>query len=399
VSKPRLLYASPFPPMQSGISEYSRYLVEGLAEFFDITLFTGDYELSDAALRRQFRVVKYQKGQDGVLAEHPYRLYNIGNNPWYHDYIYESCLAAPGVVILHDAVIYYLVVGLYQDRPDFLATVYRLEGARGVALIKEQLKCRTPFLEYSEAHLLPFLGELLSSGNKILVHSGYALRLIENRFPAHPSLGRIDKPIPIDSPSCEENLAEMRWRIGVPPEATLICSFGFVAPVKLNHLVCEAVKVARRRTGRAVYYCMVGQGNYTDPYLSDFIRVTGYVPDSVYNDYLRCADLVVNLRYPSMGETSIALLRAMALGKPCIVTGHAWFAELPDSVALKTGIPGREDVAGQLVRAFECFLSDPGPFHTMGRAAAEYVRRRHTRSAAAERLRQYLVEPQAAGLS
>ena len=399
MSKPRLLYASPFAPVQSGISEYSRYLVEGLAEFFDITLFTGDYELSDTTLRQKFRVVKYQKGQNAALAEHPYRVYNIGNNPWYHDYIYQSCLEAPGVVILHDAVIYYLVVGLYQDRPDFLARVYRLEGARGVALIKEQMKRGTPLFQYSEAHLLPFLGELLGSGNRILVHSGYALRLLENRFPSHASLGRIDMAIPFRGQSCAENALEVRRRIGVPAGATLICSFGFVAPVKLNHSVCEAVELTRRRTGKDVHYCMVGEGNYTDQYLSDSVRVTGYVPDSVYNDYLRCADLVVNLRYPSMGETSIALLRALALGKPCIVTNHAWFSELPDSVVLKTGIPGREDVTQQLVRAFECFLNDPGPFQAMGQAAAQYVRQRHAPSVAAERLRQYLIEPPAAGVS
>src|SRR5450759_5790426 len=116
---------------------------------------------------------------------------------------------------------------------------------------------------------------------------------------------------------------------------------------------------------------MVGEGAYVDDLLCDHIRVTGYVPESDYEDYLRCADLVVNIRYPSMGETSIALLGAMSLGKPCIVTNHAWFSELPDSVVLKTDIPTHGDVVGQLTRAFRQFVDDRSAFEHMGQAAAE----------------------------
>ena len=149
MSKPPLLYASPFPPLQSGISEYSRYLAGALREYFDVTLFTeGVYQIADAQLRDGCRVRAYRKDEVDLLGEYPYRIYNIGNNPWFHGYIYECCLKWPGLVILHDAVIYFLVVGIYMDRPDFLDTVYRLEGARGVAIIKDHLKSGEQLMRY-----------------------------------------------------------------------------------------------------------------------------------------------------------------------------------------------------------------------------------------------------------
>jgi hypothetical protein len=67
----------------------------------------------------------------------------------------------------------------------------------------------------------------------------------------------------------------------------------------------------------------------------------------------------------------------MSLGKPCIVTNHAWFSELPDSVVLKTDVPTRGDVVGQLTRAFRQFVDDRCPFERMGQAAAEFVAQHH----------------------
>ena len=45
--KPSLLYASPFPPQRSGISECSAALVRALSGFFRVTLYTDNYEIDD----------------------------------------------------------------------------------------------------------------------------------------------------------------------------------------------------------------------------------------------------------------------------------------------------------------------------------------------------------------
>ena len=40
-------------------------------------------------------------------------------------------------------------------------------------------------------------------------------------------------------------------------------------------------------------------------------------------------DVHVSLRSPTMGETSGTAIRALALGKPLVVSDVGWFAELP----------------------------------------------------------------------
>lgn len=377
MSKPPLLYASPFPPQQSGISEYSRVLVRGLSEFFTVTLYTEDYQIADQQLAQDFPVEVYRKNDWDVLDRYPYKLYNIGNNPWYHGYIYKCCLRSPGVVILHDAILYYLVVGIYQDRPEFLDRVYAMEGPRGVAIFKDLLRAGERLLEYRDAERLPLLGELMNSKNRFLVHSDYARQLVE-RHSGHVAAAKVVNHVDLRADGvapCDR--ATVLARVGLPADALVVSSFGFVARTKQNHVVCEAIRHVNARGGAPLHYVMVGEGSYVDDELDEFIHKTGFVSEREFDEYLSCSDLVVSLRYPSMGETSGALLRAMSLGKPCIVTNHAWFSELPDSVVLKTDIPTRGDVAGQLTRAFTQFVHDRRQLTRMGKAAAEYITRYH----------------------
>ena len=50
---------------------------------------------------------------------------------------------------------------------------------------------------------------------------------------------------------------------------------------------------------------------------------------------MAACDVLVNLRSPTMGETSGAVIRGLALGKPMLVSDVGWFSELPDEAVLK----------------------------------------------------------------
>ena len=45
---------------------------------------------------------------------------------------------------------------------------------------------------------------------------------------------------------------------------------------------------------------------------------------------MAACDVLVNLRYPTMGETSGSVIRALGLAKPLLVSDVGWFSELPD---------------------------------------------------------------------
>ena len=95
------------------------------------------------------------------------------------------------------------------------------------------------------------------------------------------------------------------------------------------------------------------------------------------------ADVCVNLRHPTMGETSGSVIRALSLGKPLVVSDVGWFSELPGDVALKVPVDERETV--DLEGALELLLSREDVRGKMGRAAAKLARREHDLERVADR--------------
>ena len=96
-----------------------------------------------------------------------------------------------------------------------------------------------------------------------------------------------------------------------------------------------------------------------------------YVTQERFWALMAACDVLVNLRSPTMGETSGSVIRGLSLGKPMLVSELGWFAELPDGVALK--IPVDEFEVPTIAAALE--------LATIRRRArgrgAEYARSEH----------------------
>ena len=79
--------------------------------------------------------------------------------------------------------------------------------------------------------------------------------------------------------------------------------------------------------------------------LSASVRVLGFAPIEDFVGYLAACDIVLNLRYPTVGESSGTLLRSLGLGKAVLVSEIGSFQEFPDDVCLKVPVgPGEEDL-------------------------------------------------------
>ena len=75
------------------------------------------------------------------------------------------------------------------------------------------------------------------------------------------------------------------------------------------------------------------------------MRVLGFAPIEDFVGYLAACDIVLNLRYPTVGESSGTLLRALGLGKAVLVSEVGSFREFPDDVCLKVPVgAGEEDL-------------------------------------------------------
>lgn len=389
MGKPSLLFASPFPPLQTGIADLSVLLVEALREHFELTLLTDEPD------RCQFEGLQALACRPEAVDWDRYRLrlYNIGNNPWYHGNIYHCCLRYPGVVLLHEPVIYYLYVGCYRTYPDFYDRVLSMEGPSGLAMIRWLTKQGRDLLDFSEPQSLPFNKELIDSGNRFLVHSQYALRHVLARATSPVVVSHIPQAVPALPAWSREDKLAARGRLGISEDAKVMASFGFVAPTKLNDVICRAINRLNSEGPAKAHYVMVGAGSYVDAFRSDYIRVTGYIDTNQYDDYLAACDLVLNLRYPTMGETSAAALRALRTGKPCVFNNVGWFTELPDNIAVKIEPDPSGILCEMLYRLFRLFLEDPSPFEELGANAAKYIADVHDTATIARRIADFLNSP------
>ena len=100
--------------------------------------------------------------------------------------------------------------------------------------------------------------------------------------------------------------------------------------------------------------------------LSASVRVLGFAPIEDFVGYLGACDIVLNLRFPTVGESSGTLLRSLGLGKAVMVSEVGSFQEFPDDVCLKVPVgAGEEDL---IFEYLNLLVSRPEVARAVGRA-------------------------------
>jgi glycosyltransferase involved in cell wall biosynthesis len=114
---------------------------------------------------------------------------------------------------------------------------------------------------------------------------------------------------------------------------------------------------------------------------TDVVRLP-YVEEGHLWAALDACDVCVNLRSPTMGETSGIAIRALVLATPLVVSDVGWFAELPDSAVAK--VPTDEWEVPTLAETLELLAGDARLRAKMAEAGRDYVRREHSLERCAE---------------
>jgi glycosyltransferase involved in cell wall biosynthesis len=182
--------------------------------------------------------------------------------------------------------------------------------------------------------------------------------------------------------------------LGLPAETLLFASAGQVTRNKQAEQLLRVFKELHREN-KDTFLLFIGEvlpevdlaGIVRELGLDECVGSTGYVATlGAFVDWIRTADIVVNLRHPTVGETSATALRALAAGRPLIVFDHGWYAELPDAVARK--VPPLDDAA--LLDAMCALAASPEQRRHMGRDAAAYARQAHSPALVAGRYLAFL---------
>jgi glycosyltransferase involved in cell wall biosynthesis len=102
-------------------------------------------------------------------------------------------------------------------------------------------------------------------------------------------------------------------------------------------------------------------------------QVLGHQPLKEMESVMCASDICINLRYPTMGESSGVLARMMGYGKPVLVTNLGSYAEFPDYAVLKIDADLDET---EMIKRFICALAQDEDFRlSVGREAGAYVER------------------------
>jgi glycosyltransferase involved in cell wall biosynthesis len=350
----KVAYFSPFPPERSGIADYSALLLP--------------------ALRRRMEVVGAQRGKRPPEAD--VALYHVGNNPEAHGWVVEALGKRPGVVVLHELVLHHLVAGMTLGQGDpsgYARALERAAGLPGRLLALGVIDGAIAPLWETKPERFPLVDEVLESATRLVVHSRY----VEEGARAAGFSGPIRRVALAASPPPEIEPA----RLGPGP---VIGSFGHVNTAKRIPQLIEAFAELRRSYPDARLLLVGATAPRFDVagHLARFglerdeaFLREEWVAEARFWSLMAGCDVCVNLRAPTMGETSASAVQSLALGLPLVVSDLGWFSELPADVALK--VPVGEDEVPTLVAALELLVSDDAVRVALGRAAQEYARREH----------------------
>lgn len=374
----RLAFFSPLNPIASGISDYSEELLPLLAHEFDIELIVENLHTqrpTNPALA-QFPTLTVEQFKDSAR-EFDLALYQMGNSPA-HAWIFHTAFQIPGVVVMHDVVLHHLRAWQTLERGDVSGYVQAMRedyGEAGAELARLEAKGLVSIDRFA----YPLNGAVVRAARGLIVHSEYAARQIQPLASGTPVA-----IIPMGIAPVEQIPApEARARVNLPAGAFVVAAFGQVHPYKRVTVALQAFAEFREKFPNAFLVTVGRESPHYDLEalirllgLEKAVRRVGFAPSREYADYVSAADLCLNLRYPTAGESSASLLRLLAAGKAVIVTRADAYAELPDDVCVK--IEADEYERDLLLGHLEFLAQRDDVRAALGKNAREFVARCHT---------------------
>lgn len=383
--KPRLAFVSPMPPERTGIADYSAELLPALSEYYNIELVVLQDQVVHAWSNQNIGIhdVAWLKAN---VKDIDRVVYQMGNSP-FHSHMLALLEEIPGTVVLHDFFMSGLMAWSEQHagvRHAWTKALYEAHGYKAV---------QARFQDAKQAkHDYPVNWHILQHAQEVIVHSNYSLNLVEQWYGSGFSDSWSVIPH-LRSPAGKLEKNRARKQLGFKDEDFVICSFGFLDASKLNHQLLAAWLNSALANDERCHLVFVGEnegGNYGASLLQSIrnsrcakrIKITGFASPENFESYLMAADLAVQLRSASRGETSGTVLDCMNHSLPVIVNANGSMAELDAEAFWK--LPDKfEDV--ELIEALETLWGDPEKRRSLGEYARLVIHNNHSPQECARR--------------
>lgn len=374
----RIAFFTPLSPARSGIADYSEALLPHLAaQTGPIDVFTEDPP-ADRPTQPNIRIRSIEGFEhEAEAAPYDVVLYQMGNNP-FHAAIYEQALRVPGVVVFHEFNLHHLLAAVTIARGDWDSYLQEVEYNGGAAALEWARQARAGARQ-PDYDGLPMNRRLIERSRGLVVHSDYMVRRLHQAGCPLPV-----RKIPHGVEVSDVNRGAARRRLteltGLPlDESTPVFGiFGFLKPYKRIHEALRAF-ARLRSTHPQARMVLVGEEHPHCPLrpliaelgIERAVGIAGYVALEDFTTGIAACDVCLNLRWPTVGETSGSLLRALALGKPTLVSEVGAFVEYPDDVVIQIPVSHRE--TDWLYEYMRALLDDRSLARAVGERARAYA--------------------------
>lgn len=377
--RPRLAYVSPLPPEPSGIADYSAELLPELAQYYDIEVIVAQNDVSAPWVCANCPIHDINWFRSNAR-RFDRVIYHFGNCV-FHSHMFDLLKEIPGVVVLHDFFLSDIVAQMDINGVKPHAWAQALVYAHGWSALQARYQRKDSDVV---VRTYPCNLEVLQQAHGVIVHSDYSRQLAREWYGS----GTTDywEVIPhLRVPVIKTDRNAARRKLGVKEGEFIVCSFGILGPHKLNHRLLDAWLASPLAEDPHCHLVFVGQNhdgcygvelvrNIRASRATSRIKITGRVDAATYQTWLAAADVGVQLRTLTRGETSGAVLDCMNHGLATIVNAHGSMADFP---ANAVWLLSDEFLDEDLIEALTVLWKDTNRRIILGQYAHQIVQTQH----------------------
>jgi glycosyltransferase involved in cell wall biosynthesis len=395
--RPSLALVSPLPPLKSGISDYCAELIPCLSVHYEITVVSREPDLSDPWVRANVPVISPEKFAESYT-QFDRVLYQFGNSE-FHAHMFGLLERCPGVVVLHDFFLSGVTAWMEHKSTHPTRLSQALYTSHGYdALLQYQEGGRDHCISKYPCNL-----PVINRATGIIVHSDHSLELAQQWY------GDLDfrywRKVPLlRNTHTHATRTEARRKLGLSDDELLVTTFGIMGNAKCPEQIMDAwlqSSFAQQARARFVFVGEDSSQRYTTMLRAKLaaagasnMTITGFATREDYKTYLAAADIGIQLRTSSRGETSAAVLDCLVHGLPLIMNRHGSNAEYPDNIAISLPDLFTQE---ELIVAMEQLAASPELRSTLSRTAREFITTKHDPAHAALQIRDaieaFVLEP------
>lgn len=366
---------SPLPPERSGIADYTYELLGPLADEVAVSAVSRSADASAPV------PLVTPAEADGLP------VYQMGNHAGVHSWIYRQALAVPGVVVLHDTSLldftqgYHGGIGTRGFRDEVAFAHGPIWGdPQDPALLNGWPAVEADGPRYLDAMTLTMERRLVSASRGVIVHDPYSAARLRTRYPGLP-VAVVNSGAPVRD---DADRASVRARFGWHDDHVVFGVFGGFNRIKRILVVVLAFAQVRRRWPHA-RLLIAGHVDYPDVHadvvraleqygLADAVRMELSPAKDDFEQLIGATDAVVNLRWPTAGETSAVMMRAFGAGRVVITSDLPQNRHYDEEFCWRVPTEPRAEAEG-LAALLEQVVTEPERARSAGGLARDWVAR------------------------